>query len=140
MQNTLIDAGPIIALFNKRDSYHTRIIKFLENKNFRLCTTWPVVTEVCHILSFSVPAQINFLEWIRRGGLTVTEIKIEDLPSLIDFTKKHQDVPMDLADASLMIVAESLSINKIISIDTDFYIYRDIRKNYLKNIFLQDHD
>lgn len=65
---------------------------------------------------------------------------MEELPNLIDFTKKYQDVPMDLADASLMIVAESLSIDKIISIDTDFYIYRDIRKNYLKNIFLQDHD
>jgi predicted nucleic acid-binding protein len=140
MQNMLIDAGPIIALFNKRDAYHTRILKFLENKNYRLWTTWPVVTEACHLLSFSVAAQINFLEWIKRGGLSVVEIKMEELPNLIDFTKKYQDVPMDLADASLMIVAESLSIDKIISIDTDFYIYRDIRKNYLKNIFLQNHD
>lgn len=140
MQNMLIDAGPIIALFNKRDAYHARILKFLENKNYRLWTTWPVVTEVCHLLSFSVAAQINFLEWIKRGGLSVVEIKMEDLPGLIDFTKKYQDVPMDLADASLMIIAESLSIDKIISIDTDFYIYRDIRKNYLKNVFFQEHD
>lgn len=140
MQNTLIDAGPLIALFNKRDSYHTKVLSFLENKNYRLWTTWPVVTEVSHMLSFNSVAQINFLEWIRRGGLTVVDIKMDDLPGLIDFTKKYQDVPMDLADASLMIIAESLSIDKIISIDTDFYIYRDIRKNYLKNVFFQEHD
>jgi uncharacterized protein len=78
--------------------------------------------------SFSSAAQINFLEWIRGGGLAVVDIKMDDLPILIDFTRKYQDVPMDFADASLMIIAESLSIDKIISIDTDFYIYRDIRK------------
>jgi len=42
---------------------------------------------------------------------------------------------MDFADASLIIVSESENIKEIISIDSDFYIYRNIRNEYIKNIF-----
>ncbi len=138
MQNILIDAGPIIALFNKRDQYHTPIVNFLETQNCNLWTTWPVVTQASHILDFSIKAQLNLLEWIKRGGLNLVSQNSESIEQLISYTKKYSDVPMDLADASLMIAAESLGIDKIISIDSDFYIYRDIRNKYLKNIFFED--
>ena len=65
MQNTLIDAGPIIALFNKNDRYHKKIKEFLKNYNGILTTTWPVVTEISHMLDFNVQTQIDFLTWIQ---------------------------------------------------------------------------
>lgn len=138
MQNILIDAGPIIALFNKRDQYYTPIVKFLEKQNCNLWTTWPVITEASHLLDFSVKAQLNLLEWIKRGGLNLVSQNSESIEQLISYTKKYSDVPMDLADASLMVAAESLGIYKIISIDSDFYIYKNIRNKYLQNIFFED--
>lgn len=138
MQSILIDAGPIIALFNKRDQYHMQIIKFLEKQNCNLWTTWPVITEASHMLDFSIKAQLNLLEWIKRGGLNLVSQNAESIDQLISFTKKYSDVPMDLADASLMVAAESLSVDKIISIDSDFYIYKNIRNKYLKNIFFEN--
>ena len=136
MKSTLIDAGPIIALFNRKDKYHKKIIDFLKRYKGRLITTWPVVTEVTHMLDFSVDAQIAFLEWIRRGGVEVYEIKVEGIERIIEITNKYRDVPMDFADASLIIASEGLGIREIITIDNDYYIYRTINKEMLRNIFL----
>lgn len=136
MKSILIDAGPIIALFNRRDKYHKKIIDFLKRYKGKLVTTWPVVTEVTHMLDFNVDAQIAFLEWIRRGGIEVYEIKVEDIERIIEITNKYRDVPMDFADASLIIASEGLRIREIITIDNDYYIYRTINKEMLRNIFL----
>jgi predicted nucleic acid-binding protein len=137
MKNILIDAGPLIALFDRSDHYHLKAISFLKSLDKGLITTWPVITESSHMLSFSTKAQVNFLEWIVRGGLKIYEMKHEHISRLSELTKKYDDVPMDLADASLMLVSEIKGIQQIASIDSDFYKYRDIRNKYLENIFPQ---
>jgi hypothetical protein len=135
VRSTLIDAGPLIALFDRSDQYHQQALIFLKSYQGKLITTWPVITEVSHMLSFSTKVQINLLVWINRGGLQIFDLEFYHLSRLIDLSEKFNDVPMDLADASLIIAAESTSITEIASIDSDFYIYRDIRNRYLTNIF-----
>ena len=51
------------------------------------------------------------------------------------FLRKYSDVPMDFADASLIIISELENIKEILSIDSDFYVYRNIRNGYVRNIF-----
>lgn len=87
------------------------------------------------MLDFNTKAQIGFLEWVRRGGLQLVDLDLMDLERIIAFCQKFSDVPMDLADASLMVVAEEKNLKEIASIDSDFYIYRDKKNRYLKNIF-----
>lgn len=135
MRNTLIDAGPLIALFDKSDQYHDRSLRFLRAYQGKLITTWPVITEASHMLAFSTRVQIGLLEWINRGGLKIFDLEFYHLTRLIDLSEKYSDVPMDLADASLIIAAEATRISEIASVDSDFYIYRDIRNRYLTNIF-----
>lgn len=137
MKSILVDAGPLIALFDKSDAYHTQAINFLKNFKGRLSTTWPVITEASHMLGFSVTVQIALLEWINRGGLHIIEIESYHLTRLIELSEKFKDVPMDLADATLIVAAETNNLKEIATIDSDFYIYRDIRKRYLKNIFIK---
>jgi len=38
--------------------------------------------------------------------------------------EKYADVPMSLADASLVAVAESLGIRQVFTLDSDFTVYR----------------
>ena len=121
MKSILIDAGPLIALFDKSDQFHQKALSFIKEFKGFLWTTWPVITEVSHMLDFHVSVQINFLEWVRRGGLQLVELKEADIKRLIEFCQKFQDVPMDLADASLMVVAEEKNLKEIASIDGDFY-------------------
>lgn len=136
MQSTLVDAGPLIALFDKSDSYHTRAVSFLKQSQGFLITTWPVITEVSHMLDFSTKTQINFLKWINRGGLQIFDLEFYHLIRMIELSEKFTDVPMDLADATLIVASEAKGISKIASIDSDFYVYRDIRNKYLTNVFI----
>lgn len=137
MKSILIDAGPLIALFDKSDNYHAQAIAFLKNFKGTLFTTWPVITEASHLLAFSVNVQIALLEWINRGGLHLIEIESSHINRITELSEKYKDVPMDLADATLIVAAENNNIKEIATIDSDFYIYRDIRKRYLKNIIIK---
>ncbi|MFW6247473.1 MAG: type II toxin-antitoxin system VapC family toxin [bacterium] len=134
MKSTLIDAGPIIALFNKNDKYHKVIKKFLRGYKGKLITSWPVITEASHMLDFNVQVQIDLFKWIRLGGLLIEEVNINDIDRIITLSEKYSDIPMDLADASLVVLSEKLKIKEIITIDSDYYIYRTIEKEMLKNI------
>jgi uncharacterized protein len=136
MQSTLVDAGPLIALFDKSDSYHKRAVSYLNHSQGYLITTWPVITEVSHMLDFSTKTQINFLKWINRGGLQIFDLEFYHLIRLIELSEKFTDVPMDLADATLIVASEAKGITKIASVDSDFNIYRDIRNKYLVNVFI----
>jgi predicted nucleic acid-binding protein len=136
MLNTiLIDAGPLIALFDRDDNYHEKIIDFVKGKKFRFITTTAVITEVTHMLDFSVDAQILFFEWIMKEGVLLQEIQQRDIIRIIELTKKYSDRPMDFADATLVIAAEKTGIREIISIDSDFDIYRLLGKEMIRNLF-----
>lgn len=135
MQNILIDTGPIIAIFNKNDKYHEIIKNFLKNYQGKLTSTWLVVTEVSHMLDFNIQTQIDFLTWIKLGGLTIEDIEKEDLNRIIELSRKYSDVPMDLSDASLVVLSEKINLKKIITIDSDYYIYRTMHKEMPENVF-----
>ena len=141
MENiAVVDAGPLIALFDKSDKYHQKAKRRLEeyrrDTQGKFVTTWSIVTEVSYILSGHVhfQAQLNFLEWITLGGLEIFDLKREHLPRIIELQNKYSNLPMDFADATLIITAESLNINKVFSIDKDFAIYRIPGRKHLENL------
>jgi len=136
MKNTvLIDSGPLIALFDKSDRYHQEVLSFLKSFNGKLVTTWAVLTEVSHMLDFNLQVQIDFLKWIELGAVEVYEITQNDLTTIIVMMEKYTNVPMDLADASLMFVSHQEDIRKIVSIDSDFDIYRTLKQGFVENVF-----
>jgi len=136
MLNTiLIDAGPLIALFDRDDNYHKKMIAFIKKGKYKFVTTTAVITEVSHMLDFSIDVQILFFEWIMKEGVLLNEIIQSDINRIIELTKKYCDRPMDFADATLVITAEKTGIREIISIDTDFDIYRLPGKVMIKNVF-----
>ena len=137
MKNILIDTGPIVALLNRRDKHHKRVLEFTQNYNGAFVSTWSVITEATHLLRNSIQAQLNLLEWIRRGGIEIFNIEKNDIERMISLTKKYSDLPMDLADCSLIIVAEKMAINEIISIDSDYDIYRTLKREPLINLLYE---
>ncbi|EMF80930.1 toxin-antitoxin system, toxin component, PIN family [Leptospira weilii serovar Topaz str. LT2116] len=86
------------------------------------------------MLAFSVEAQSDFLEWIERGSIQILDIQLEDLRYIKTRMRKYSDLPMDLADASLMCIAEREGIERIISIDSDFSIYKTLKGKFLQNL------
>ena len=135
INSVLIDAGPLIALFDSSDNFHRKMLDFLSKKQFRFVSTLAVFTEVSHMLDFNVNAQQNFYEWAMLKGVVLSDINQNDLPRVVSLTKKYSALPMDFADATLVITAEKTGIREIISLDRDFDIYRLPGKEKIHNIF-----
>ena len=87
------------------------------------------------MLDFSVAAQMDFYEWVMYKGVIISDINQNDLPRLLELTQKYADLPMDFADATLVISAEKTGIKEIISLDRDFDIYRLPGKERIRNIY-----
>ena len=134
MQKTLIDSGPLIALFDRSDSYHQSVLAFLKSYQGELITSWSVITEVSHMLDFNLNVQIDFLKWIELGGITLYGLSRDDISHIRSMMEKYSDIPMDLADATLMYIAHKEHIKTIVSIDSDFDIYRTLKKQNLTNL------
>lgn len=124
MKKILIDSGPLIALFDSSDKHHQKSVDFVKSNKFTLITTIASVTETLHLLSFNRNAQIDFLEWINRGGVEIFNIEHSDFIRIKELTEKYKDLPMDFADSCLVLLAEKLEITSIATIDRDFSIYR----------------
>jgi predicted nucleic acid-binding protein len=135
LNTILIDTGPLTALFDRDDKYHRRIVEFIKDKRYKFITTTAVLTEVTHLLDFSIDAQLNFFQWILNNGVILEEVSISDISRIIELTKKYSDQPMDFADATLVVVAERTGIRQIISIDSDFDVYRLPGKVRIENVF-----
>lgn len=141
MENiAIIDAGPLIALFDGSDKYHQktkdRLEQYRKDTRGRLITTWSIITETAYILKTHVHlrAQLDFLEWISLDGLEIFELQKGQLSKIIGLQNKYSDLPMDFADAILIIAAETLNISKVFSLDKDFSIYRILGKKRLENL------
>ena len=136
MQNViLVDAGPLIALFDRDDNYHGKIVDFIKGKGFKFVTTTAVITEVSHMLDFDLRAQLDFFEWVMREGVILHPIVQDDMVRIVELTQKYSDRPMDFADATLVVAAEKRRIRQILSIDSDFDIYRLPGKVMIENLF-----
>lgn len=134
MKKTLIDSGPLIALFDRGDKYHKKCLEFIKTYNGELVASWSVITEVSHMLDFNLQVQIDFLKWIELGGIKIYDISQNDIVNIRVMMEKYIDIPMDLADATLMYIANKENIKDIVSIDSDFDIYRTLKKQNLNNV------
>lgn len=121
----LVDAGPLIALIHKDDAHHAACVAELRSITEPLGTVWPAFTEAMYLLSFSWKAQEALWEMVERGVVNLLEIEGRDFARIRELMKKYKDLPMDLADAALVAVAERERVRRIFTLDRrDFEVYR----------------
>ncbi|MGV3522692.1 MAG: type II toxin-antitoxin system VapC family toxin [Candidatus Sericytochromatia bacterium] len=123
----IADTGFWVALANRSDRYHAAAQQFLQNHREPLITTWPVMTETCHLLLKRLHARsmLQFMRSFEAGAFTVFALQAGHASRIHSLMEKYADLPMDLADASLLILAEELGHGRILSTDQrDFQTYR----------------
>jgi uncharacterized protein len=129
----LIDTGPLVAFFDASDDYHRLCLETLRDIRQPLATTWAVLTEAFYLLGFSWKAQDNLWEFVMRGGLEIMPVDARSCVRCRALMKKYRDLPMDLADGTLVAVAEGKRIENIFTLDhKDFNIYRPANGNCFK--------
>jgi len=121
------DTGFWVALLDRRDNLHLKVRDYATSIDEPLITTLPVVTEVCYLLQTRCGAQYSaeFLLAQGDGLFQLFMIGENEFPKMASLMHKYADLPMDLADASLILLAEHLGHGRIVSTDKrDFHAYR----------------
>jgi predicted nucleic acid-binding protein len=121
----LVDAGPLVALLSARDQHRQDCVRALRSLRAPLGTVWPAVTEAMHLLARSPRGREALLGQLQRESLGLLPLDRRDVPRIKELMHRYRDLPMDLADAALVRVAEREAIRTIFTVDrTDFEVYR----------------
>lgn len=128
MPSVLVDAGPLVALIDRADSYHRQCVAAFNALRDPMLTVWPAFTEAMYLLSASAQAQRTLWQMVDAGSIGFVELGLDDCPRMRELMWQYRDLPMDLADAALVRVAEREGLRRIFTIDRqDFEIYRPYR-------------
>ena len=126
----LVDTGPLVALFDPADDSHRRCVAVLEKIAQPLWTTVPVLTEAFHLLTPDSQGAERLMDFVDDRGLGIWCLSEGSIERAFELMRRYEEVPMDLADASLLAAAEALQARKIFTLDrNDFAVYR-IRRGH----------
>jgi uncharacterized protein len=124
----ITDSGFGVALVNPDDNHHQIAVHNLSKINEPLITTYPVITEVCHLLlkRRGQKSMLAFIESYQQDAFSVFQIdSLHHKQRIFALMQQYADLPMDFADASLVLLAEQLGHGRILSTDKrDFHTYR----------------
>jgi predicted nucleic acid-binding protein len=133
----ITDTGFWLALANPKDKYHLLATNYLDKIDEPLITTCPVVTETCYLLLCRIGnhAQCTFMQNYAKGVFEVFQINSHHAAYIETLMQKYANLPMDLADGSLIVLAEHLGHGKILSTDQrDFNTYRWKQRQPFENL------
>ncbi|HEX3397132.1 MAG TPA: hypothetical protein VHS76_10555 [Steroidobacteraceae bacterium] len=123
----LADTGFFYALLDRDDAWHSRCHEAAVALEEGLVTTWPVLTEAVHLISrwLGTEPAAALMEEVAAGDIVVWDLAAEARAKIPGLMRRYADLPMDLADASLVLLAESLGHGRILTTDQrDFRTYR----------------
>ena len=121
----LTDTGPLVALIDQDEDDHLRCVATLTSVRLPLVTTWAVFTEAVYLLgSIGWRAQDALWQLLLRSDLELGGFDAADVRRMHDLMQQYQDTPMDLADASLVVLAEQRRVTRVFTLDAHFRAYR----------------
>jgi hypothetical protein len=129
VRGVLVDAGPLVALLDRADPAHETCVATLKTLREPLVTVWPAFTEAMYLLRPSWAGQKALWSRLETEALALVPLDETDAPRMRELMEKYRDLPMDLADAALVRVAERESHAQIFTLDRKhFSVYRPGRR------------
>ncbi len=122
-----VDSGFLYALADRSDAWHHRCVAQLGTVAEGWVTTWPVLAEATHLLvrRLGVAPAISLMEDVAAARMAVWDVPAAHVHALGTLMRKYDRLPMDLADATLVMLAEHLGHGRILTVDVrDFDTYR----------------
>lgn len=123
-ETALCDTGPLVAIIDSNDTAYVKCRAEFERFSGRLVTTWPVLSESFYLLR---QQHLHELLWqfVLGGGIEIPDPISGDLPRIRSLMAQYADLPMDFADATLIVLGERLNVRRVFTIDRrDFLVYR----------------
>lgn len=136
----IADAGFFYALIDRSDAWHARAVSALDTQEEGWITTWPVLTEATHLLTrwIGTDAAQALLREVADGAIAVWQWPLAQTERAVQLMARYASLPMDLADASLVLLAEDLGHGRILTTDMrDFGAYRFKSRQPFQNLLAE---
>ena len=133
----LVDTGPLIAILDERDQHHERCVETLSQIRPPLLTTWPVVTEAAWLLRHRERALQRLMTGEESGLIRLLPLGDDALSELASIAKRFKTLRLQVADMSLVLLAERQEVTTIFTLDRrDFEVVR--RKSSRRIVLLPE--
>ena len=133
-QGVLIDTGPLVAFLNSRDRFHDWTAAQWNQIAAPMLTCEAVVSEACFLLSGIKSGSDRVMQLIQREILMISFHLDEHVGPVKKLLLKYQSVPMSLADACLVRMSELHANSCVLTIDSDFSLYRKNGRQVIPSI------
>lgn len=120
----IVDTGPLVAFFDRAERHHDWIAERIEEFDAPLLVCEPVLAETMHLLSRYPKAQDALFELLQNGALRVAFRIAEHVEALRKLRHKYRNTPISLADACIVRMAEIHEQHAVLTLDSDFCVYR----------------
>ena len=121
----LLDTGALVSLLDRSQTHHERCARFFDAWDRPIVSTEAVLTEATHLLGGLKGGREACVDFFLSGGALLVPATRASLRRSRDLVKHYADVPMDYADATLVVLAEELETNLVFTTDRrDFGAYR----------------
>jgi len=120
----LLDTGALVGLLDRSQSVHQACVDFYRTWKGPVVTSEAVLTQSTYLLSGIPRGATTCIDFVLQGGIVLvpsSDLSLQRCRALIE---KYSDLPMDFADATLVVLAEELNTDLIFTVDRDFTIYR----------------
>lgn len=121
----LLDTGAFVALVDRSEARHADCVAVLERWTGAIVTTEAVLTETLYLVGPAWAAQRICLEFFLRGAFVLVPSSRQSLTRVAALMEKYRDVPMDFADATLVVLGEELHTDQVFTLDRrGFSVFR----------------
>lgn len=124
MKPVLVDTGCIVALLDRSERNHEQCVQAIARLEAPLLTCEAVIAESCYLLRKLKGAQEAVFQNIAEGQFLLPFRLADNITQVAVLLEKYSDVPMSLADACLVAMAPEYATGAILTLDSDFLIYR----------------
>ena len=124
MTRIIVDTGPLVAYFNRRDRWHRWVADQMAALNPPLVTCEAVLTEACFLIQRAGGRQVDLIGKVAQRSLEVGIDLEEDAAGIASLMQRYADTPMSLADACLVRLTERFPDCRLFTLDSDFEHYR----------------
>ncbi len=124
MQAFLTDSGPLVALLNRFDEHHRWAREQFDHVPCPVWTCEGAIAEAAYLLQADGLSPWSILELLEREIIAVRFDLESNLDRVLSLMKKYADTPMAFVDACLVAMTEAKRDCQLITIDSDFRVYR----------------
>ena len=130
----ILDTGPLVAFLHANEQHHDWVVDQLRTLPPRFLTCEAVLTECSYLVGFAPSAMAQMDEWLERGVLRLPFQFLPERQRVLRLMHTYRNVPMSFADACLVRMAELYPGLPVLTLDTDFRVYRKNGRGRIESI------